>query len=167
MSKGYYISKNNKHKDIIYLDYDQIDGYNIRPKNSNKYGISVNKMIIVKPSMIEKILIRKAKSKLNYFLKQIYALLESDDTDGDTLREALNDMTRYKNIINYKYNKFLNEKEIERINKRISLLEQELKRKQMYSDNHQKIRNNMYQVLYNNMYNTNTYEEEKTTHRSR
>lgn len=165
MSKGYYITKNQVHKDIIYLDYDQISGFDIRPKNSNKYGISINKMIIVKPSMIEKLLLRKTKAKMEYFLKQVYFLIESDDTDGDTLREALNDMTRYRNIINYKYNKFLSEKELKKLKKRFELLEQELKRKQMYLDNHQKIRNQMYEAMYNNLY--NTYEEEKTTHRSR
>lgn len=165
MSKGYYISKDKNTKDIVYFDYDKIDGFDIKPKNSDKYGINVNKMIIVRPSMIQKLLMKKTQSKLEMFLKQIYYLMENDDTDGDTLREALNDMTRYKNIINYKYNKYLEEKYLDKLNKRISLLEKELKKKQMYLDNNEKVRRQMYESMYNNMY--NTYEEEKTSHRSR
>ena len=58
MNKGYYISKQKDSKEIVYFDYSQIKGYDIKPKNSDKYGIEINKMIIVKPSMVEKILIK-------------------------------------------------------------------------------------------------------------
>ena len=92
-------------------------------------------------------------------------LLESDTDDGDAYREALNDMTRYKNIINYKYRKYLDDKYVNRLNKKVHILEQELKRKILCLDNNNLLKHQMYQAYYNNMY--NGYEEEKTTHRSR
>ena len=165
MSRGYYISRDSNNKDIVYFDYDKINGFDIKPRNSDKYGMTVNKMIIVKPSMIQKLLIRKIKTRLDLFLKQIYFLFESDDTDGDTLNEALNDLTRYQNIINHKYQKYLEEKYLEKLNKRIDLLQKELKKKQMYLDNHEKLRRQMYEAMYNNMY--ESYEEEKKVNRSR
>ena len=74
MNKGYFISRDKNTKDIVYFDYDKINGFDIQPKNSDKYGIVVNKMIIVKPSMIEKLLMKKTKNRLEMFLKQIYFL---------------------------------------------------------------------------------------------
>ena len=165
MAKSYYISRKEKAKEIVYLDYDKITGYDIKPKNSTKYGMIVNKMIIVNPSMIEKLLVKKTQGKLDMFLKKMIYLLESDTDDGDAYREALNDMTRYKNIINYKYRKYLDDKYVNRLNKKVHILEQELKRKILCLDNNNLLKHQMYQAYYNNMY--NGYEEEKTTHRSR
>ena len=109
--KHYYINKKNNNE-LIYLDFDKLKGFDFSPKNSFKYdGIVVNKMVIIKPSMIEKILKRKIKHKLDLYLRLIMRFIESDDSDnGESIREALNDLTRYKSIINHKYKKYLDEK---------------------------------------------------------
>ena len=61
--KHYFINKKNKNNEIIYLDYNKLKGFDFSPKNKIKYdGIVVNKMVIIKPSMIEKVLKRKIKS---------------------------------------------------------------------------------------------------------
>ena len=65
---------------IIVLFIGQYKGYNITPKNNISYdGVRVNKMIIVKPSMIEKVLKRKIirnkikiHQKSNRLIKIIY-----------------------------------------------------------------------------------------------
>ena len=101
----YYLYKKGSDKEIIYLDYDRLKGFEFNPKKKlKKDTISVNKMIIIKPSMIEKILRKKIKNKLNLYLKLIIRHIENDDNDddGETLREALNDVTRYKSIVQYK-----------------------------------------------------------------
>ena len=146
--KHYYINKNNSNKEIIYLDFDKLKGINFSPKNKIKYdGIVVNKMVIIKPSMIEKILKRKIRKKLDLYLKLIIRFIESEDSDnGETLREALNDLTRYKNIIMHKYMKYLDEKYLKLLSKKISLLEYEINSKLV----------NIYE-----------YEEELTSHRRR
>ena len=148
--KHYYINKKNPNKEIIYLDYDKLKGFDFSPKNSIKYdGIVVNKMVIIKPSMIEKILKRKIKKKLDLYLKLIIKFIESSDSDNsESIREALNDLTRYKSIVAYKYKKYLDEKYLRLLIKKISLLEYELNSK-----------------LIN--YKDYEYEEELTTHRRR
>ena len=150
--KHYYIYKKGNNHEIIYIDYNSLKGFDFEPKNNVKYdGIVVNKMVIVKPSMIEKILKRKIKRKLDLYLKLIIKYIESDDSDnGDTLREALNDLSKYKNIINYKYKKYLDEKYLKILLKKISILEYELNSKLM----------NLKNIDYN-------YEDEKTSHRRR
>ena len=147
--KHYYVCKKGDDRKIIYLDYDKLKGFDFNPKNNVKYdGIIVNKMVIIKPSMIEKILRKKIQRKLDLYLKLIIKFIESDDSDdGETLREALNDLTRYKSIINHKYKKYLDEKYLKILNKKIIILEYELNNKFMNLENE--------------------YYEEKATHRSR
>ena len=148
--KHYFINKKNPNKEIIYLDYDKLKGFNFSPKNNIKYdGIVVNKMVIIKPSMIEKVLKRKIKKKLDLYLKLIIKFIESSDSDnGESIREALNDLTRYKSIIAHKYNKYLDEKYLKLLVRKIALLEYELNSK-----------------LIN--YKDYEYEEELTSHRRR
>mgnify|MGYP003302957659 CR=1 FL=1 len=86
--------------------------------------------------------------KLDLYLKLIIKFIESEDSgDGESLREALNDLTRYKNIIAYKYRKYLDEKYLKLLLKKISILEYELNSKLVYKDL--------------------TYEEEAINHRRR
>ena len=133
-NKCYYINKKSIGGDVVFIDYSRLKGFNIKPRNNVKYdGIVVNKMIIVKPTMIEKLLKRKIKNKLDLYFKLIVKVIDnSDDTDGEVLREALNDLSRYKNIIEYKYRKYLDDKYINLLKKKISLLERELKAKIVY-----------------------------------
>ena len=146
----YYVCKKGNDRQLIYLDYDKLKGFGFSPKNNVKYdGIVVNKMVIIKPSMIEKVLKRKIKRKLDLYLKLIIRFIESEDSDnGETLREALNDLSRYKNIIDYKYKKYLDEKYLKILLKKIALLEYELNTKLMFIGQYE-------------------YEEEKTSTRRR
>ena len=126
--RHYFISKKNDNKKIIYIDYDKIGGFNFQPQNNVKYdGIKVNKMVVVKPSMIEKVLKRKIKRKLDLYLKLMIKYIEEDDgTNDGVLREALNDLTRYKEIIAYKYRKYLDTNYLNALFKKIAILEYEL-----------------------------------------
>lgn len=148
--KHYYVCKKGNDRQIIYLDYDKLKGFGFSPKNNVKYdGIIVNKMVVIKPSMIEKVLRRKIKRKLDLYLKLIIKFIESDDgSNGDTLREALNDLTRYKSIIRHKYQKYLDEKYLKILLKKISILEYELNSRFTNINNYE-------------------YEEEKISHRRR
>ena len=126
--RHYFIHKNKKDNKIIYIDYDKFKGFNFEPKNNVLYdGIKVNKMVVVKPSMIEKVLKRKIKRKLDLYLKLMIKYIEEDDgSNGSILREALNDLTRYKQIIAYKYQKYLDTKYLNALYKKITILEYEL-----------------------------------------
>lgn len=126
--RRYYVCKKNNNSRIVYFDYDKLYGFNFEPQNNVKYdGIKVNKMVVIKPSMIEKVLKRKIKIKLDLFLKLMIKYVEEDDgTDDQVLREALNDLTRYKQIIAYKYRKYLDTKYLNALFKKIAILEYEL-----------------------------------------
>lgn len=177
MDKGYYISRENKNRDIIYIDYDKYKGYNIIPKNKVKYsGIRVNKMIIVKPSMIEKVLKRKIKARLDLYLKTIVEIMDTSDDDSSTIRGALNDLTRFRNIVEYKYQKYLDEKYVSLLKKKMEVLEYELKKKMVsFEDTRNCNEYDLYDIYKKNyenyvrsrLYNNYSNEDELTSHRTR
>ena len=137
MTRNYLLVKNKFNKEIAYIDYDRVNGFKFKPVNKGDNTISVNQMVIISPTFIEKVLTRKTKRKLELYLEFIVKLLdEDDDTDITGLRSALNDITRYKDIVMHKYRVYLDQKYYELFMKKLSLLEYELKMKILhYKDN--------------------------------
>ena len=131
-TKNYIVAKKQNNGDITFINYKKIDGFKVTPKNTIEYpGIEVNSMFIVKPIFIEKILKRKNKIKLNYYLN--YIIDESDDSDSD-YRKVLDNIERYKRKIEYKYRKYLDDKYINLLNKKLDLVENKIKSKLIYNE---------------------------------
>lgn len=123
--KQYFISKKNYDGEVVFVNCDKQNGYRFNPKNNYPYeGIKVNEMIIIKPSLIEKIIKRKIKNRLDFYLKIIIENLDGDN-DDDT-RIALDDLARYKKVIKEKYSIYLDEKYMALLNKKIGVIEREL-----------------------------------------
>ena len=128
-AKQYLVSKSEYDGSLIYIN-DSLDGFKVKPKKSLKYdGIKVNTVVVINQSMIEKVLKRKIKNKLDLYLKLITDFIDSDDDDSSVYREALNDLTRYKSIVMGKYQKYLDEKYLKLLMKKIAILEFELNKK--------------------------------------
>ena len=166
-----YICRRTSNGSIIMLDKKSLEGINFNPKNSKDYGIAVSKMIIVKPSIVKSLLIKSTKRKLDKFIRMIAELIDDDDTSDESLREALNDVSRYRNIVEYKYNKYLEEKYLERLIAKIDILEGGIKKKMIYCDNEKSL-NRIYQEMYKNAlrniyFNEPTYEMENENRRTR
>lgn len=166
-----YICVRTSNGSIIMLDKRSLEGINFNPKNNKDYGITVSKMIIIKPSIIKNLLIKSTKRKLDKFIRMIASITDDDDTTDTTLREALNDLSRYRNIVEYKYNKYLEEKYLETLIAKIDILEGEIKKKIIYGDNEKSL-NKIYQEMYKNAlrsmyFNEPTYELENENRRTR
>ena len=124
--KQYLISKKNYNGEVVLVDCDKNTGYKFNPKNNYPYeGIKVNEMIIIKPSLIQKIIKRKIKHRLDFYLKIIIENLDGDNDDD--ARIALDDLARYKKVIKEKYSIYLDEKYMALLNKKINVIEKELK----------------------------------------
>ena len=133
MENTYTIVKEEYNGDKVYIDYTKLNGFKFTPKNSFKYnGIKVNSLVVVKQSFIEKLLKKKVKRKLDFYLQYIISLMDNDEDNGTGLKEALNDLERYKSIVEYKYRKYLDQKYINLLLKKIDILEHELKMKIIY-----------------------------------
>ncbi len=114
-------------------DIDIKKGLKMKPRNMEKYnGPNVDSVVFFNQSFIEKLLKKKLARKLNYYLEHIMLLLNDDDASGDSIREALNDLTRYESIVEYKYQKYLDEAFLEEFYNQMMQLEKELKMRLLY-----------------------------------
>ena len=166
-----YVCMRMSNGSILMFDKNSLNGLNFNPKNNKDYGITVSKMIIVKPEIVRRLLIKSTKRKLDMFIRMLASLTDDDTTTDASLREALNDLSRYRNIVEYKYNKYLEEKYREQLIAKIDILEGEIKKKIIYGDNEKSL-NKIYQEMYKNAlksmyFNEPTYEMENENRRTR
>ena len=67
--------------------------------------------------------VMKQYNKLIAYLTQL--LIDADDDDGDTYRECLNQIEKFRLIIKNKYRDFLKRKELEMMSKQLKILQNE------------------------------------------
>ena len=65
---NYYLQKNNNTNEIVYMEYEKLEGYKLTPKTNIDDGIRVNKIIFINPSLSEKIIKRKINVKIKKWL---------------------------------------------------------------------------------------------------
>ena len=133
MDTNYKLVTKNKYKNKkINLGLKNEKGYKIKPKNKVKYdGVVVNEMMIIKPSLIEKLLKKKISVKLDYYLQYIINVLDDETSDSGRINAVLSDLNRYREIVMNNYRQYLTDKYMELLLKKIELLEYELKKKLM------------------------------------
>lgn len=128
-----YLLIKDKKEENIEVDLKKIPGYVFNPLNNIKYdGVLVDELKLTKPELIEKVLKKKIKRKLNLYTQLIIELIENSDNDDGTIDIVLNDLERYKRVINNNYKAYLNKKYLDLLMKKIEVLETELKTKQMF-----------------------------------
>lgn len=118
-----FILKNTEGKEKVLL-YQERTGYSFSPKT----GYRVKKITILNESMIESILKEKVVSKYNRLIKIVYNLITSDDTTSGDVLVTYTELDRLKEILLYKYNKYLKKEFVEFYLKKLKVLEMELKK---------------------------------------
>lgn len=144
LDKKYYIVKNKNDKAIIYFEYDKMEGYDLTPKKGMKIedAINVNKVVIINPSLAEKVAKKKFDLKFRKLLTLLNIIFESDDDTGTAYQEGLNEVSKLRLELINKYRKHLEKEEADLMNKKLDILEQELKLRlyyleQNYQENYQ------------------------------
>ncbi len=126
----FLIIKDKDSKEIKYLEYDKIDGYNLTSKNGMKFedAIDVKRIIIIKPSFASKIAIKKLNFKFNKLitLMSVVCDVEDEESSGDSYRLALDEAERLRQEIFAKYKKYIDEEQLELMLKKIDILKCEL-----------------------------------------
>lgn len=131
--RTYELHRNKDNKNLLELKEGKIDGFEFSPKYTNEYmGMKVNKMVVINSSFIEKVLKKKIKRKLDLYLQFIVSIIDEEDTDPSNLRYVLNDLERYRRTVINKYQRYLDEKYINLLLKKIELLNNEIKTKLIY-----------------------------------
>ncbi len=147
MEKNYYLHKDIKTGEILYLEYDKIKGYPITPKTKVEDAIEVNKIVFVNPSLSEKMIKKKVEIKLRYLLKIINSI-DEDGADEGTIQEAIIEAERLRiNILN-RYIKYLGNTYGSYAIRQIQLIVNQLKMKLYHLNMQKRMMNSYYSDLY-------------------
>lgn len=135
----FLVVKNKDSKDIKYFEYDKVSGYNIKPNPKLKFqdAINVNRMILINPSLIEKMVNKKIKRRFDYLINLLSIVYENDDESGSGLQLALDEAEKFRNELCNKYKQYVKEEKYELLLKKIAILEDELYLRMQYVMNRQ------------------------------
>ena len=129
LDKRYHIVKNNKDKSITYFEYDKMDGYDLSPKKGVKIedAINVNKVVIINHSLASKVAKKKIDIKFRKLVQLLNIIFETSDETGDAYHQGLDEVERLKEELHDKYKKHLDSDEFDTMEKKLGILEHELK----------------------------------------
>jgi len=147
-NRHWLIIKEKNKKAITYFEYTNLNGFNMTSKNKNiklKDAINVNKMIIINPSLIEKLIDKRINTKLRKLIEFILGIYDESTDPSGTLMLALNEVEKFKREIINKYIAYLNKEQLKNLDKKIKYLEQEVTMKSYYM-NEQKIFESEYET---------------------
>lgn len=126
---AYILKQNGEKKELFSGDVD-FNGYKFNSKRS-KNIIKVSNVTVVDPKMINEILTIKFNRRFKKLLTLVSAVLnDTDATDADTAL-ALDEVQLVKEILLNRYQKFLNQEKEELFLKKLRVLENELRLKQV------------------------------------
>lgn len=122
---NYFIQKNKKTSEVILIDYDQKDGYQINPKVKKQDEINVNKIVFMSPNLSEKLIRKKIDKRIEYLLNQL-KIVDEDNDDG-FIERTLMDAEKLRVMIINNYVKFLGNTYHSLTLKKIQIIINELK----------------------------------------
>jgi len=125
----FLIVKSKDSREIRYFEYDKIHGYNLTPKPNARFedAIDISRMIIINPSLIEKIVDKKLKKKFDHLINLITVVCEDNDQSGSGYQLALTETERFRMELIGKYKQYIENEKYELLLKKIAILEDELK----------------------------------------
>lgn len=134
MTKRFVVTKDENTQTITYKEYDSLKGYDFKPKNklSKEDIINVDEMVIINPSLIEKLISKKCKKTLERILKLISFIYDDDETGEESVELALNEIAKFKELLDTKYKEYMKEKEYKLMIKKLEILENEVKLRKLY-----------------------------------
>ena len=85
-------------------------------------GVSIGNLKIINKKLAYPLVSKKVNTKFKKLINLLTELIVSDDDSGDTFREALNQIEKFRLEIKNKYRVFLENKELEEMSKKLKML---------------------------------------------
>lgn len=127
---GYAINKS--HHDDSVISFHELDGYKFKPKQKNDNYVSVNEVTIINKEMIDKILSLKfEKSFKKLVAMAMYVINDEDETDETAAIVVLDEVELVRQVLLNRYQKFLNHEKEELFLKKLRVIENEMRIKQV------------------------------------
>lgn len=125
----YLIIKDKNKKAVTYFEYNKLSGFNMTSRSKNiklKDAINVNKMVIVNPSFIEKLVNKKINSRLRKLIDLIAGSFDDEEDPASGLMIALNEVEKFKREMINKYLEYMSKNQIQKLNQKIKILEEQI-----------------------------------------
>lgn len=103
---NYSLSREDKGNEVVYFEYDKVDGYKVSPKAKKKDSIEVSKIVFVNDSLSEKIIRKKIDKRIEKLLLEL-KLIEEGASDEGGIKRSLMDAEKLKVQIINNYIKYL------------------------------------------------------------
>lgn len=132
--------KKNKNKLVDKTELIELDGFIMGSKNKTYKigGNEVRDIKVVDTKLATSLVNMQVSKKYQKLINYLTELLVDDDDSGDTYREVLNQIEKFRQEIKNKYRKFLKEKELEAMSKKLVILQKEANKRLF------EIQNNVY-----------------------
>ena len=126
-----YKVNNNTQKGKITnnIDFINLDGF-IMPSRKKYFMIDGEKITgikIVQNDFIGSVVTKTVSKKYKKLIKEITELLVDDDESEGSMNEVLNRINKFRNDIKNKYLSYLEKSQVEKMNKKLRILEKEAK----------------------------------------
>ena len=127
ISRRFVVKKDAHEEAITYMEYEKLKGFNVKPKDSFEMDdmINVNEMIIINPGLIEKLVFKKCKRRLEKIILMLSVVYEDESTDDGNIEMVLDEMEKFKTMLRKKYKEYLKKEEYKLYLKKIEILESE------------------------------------------
>ena len=126
---SYIVAKGKKNSNI--LNISDFEGYDFSPKDNKSNPIKVTKVTIVDKKMIDKILSLKVEKYIRRLAALALRVIEDDDPSDDAADIVLDEAQLVKEILENRYKKFLNYEKEELYLKKVKIIENQLRMKQI------------------------------------
>lgn len=126
--RKFVIRKDAKTDVITYMEYEKLKGFNVKPKDNFNFEdmINVNEMIIINPTLIEKLIDKKCKRTLEKLIMMLSIIDEDDSDDSSSVDIVLDELERFKTLVTNKYEEFMEKEEYKMLLKKIDIIKKEL-----------------------------------------
>lgn len=130
-----YFLNRKKMKDIV--DDLYLSGVMFGIENrSYKIGtVIIKNLEIYDKKLAHPIAVMQVKKKYEKLMNILPDLLISDDDSGESIRSALNEIERFRQIIKNKYREYLKEKDLKLMSSQLKVLQREAKAKYLEMQN--------------------------------
>ena len=131
--RKFVIRKDAKTDVITYMEYEKLKGFNVKPKDNFNFEdmINVNEMIIINPTLIEKLIDKKCKRTLEKLIMMLSIIDEDDSDDSSSVDIVLDELERFKTLVTNKYEEFMEKEEYKMLLKKIDIIKKELELRKM------------------------------------
>lgn len=127
----YTINNTKKEKITLKEELMNIDGFLMASKRKvfKINGAEIREIKVVNKKFANPLVYKKVLQKYNMLINILTDLLVSDDDSGDSYREVLNQIEKFRIEIKNKYRKYLKKNELEKMSKQLMTLKKEANKK--------------------------------------